>query len=116
MTEAPQAPPKKKRYWLIGIGAALTLPGTFYLIGLDKLHKLHYSTAVTIVAVVAFNLVMLLLLEGPLLALALAPDWTPDAIERSKAWAAKHAAEYATRGLAAIGGALAIKGIIGLPS
>jgi PASTA domain-containing protein len=25
MTEAPQAPPKKKRYWLIGIGAALTL-------------------------------------------------------------------------------------------
>jgi hypothetical protein len=98
------------------IGAALTLPGTFYLIGLDKIHKLHYSTAATVLSVVGFNLVMLLLLEGPLLAFALAPDWTPVAIERSKAWAGKHATEYAIRGLTVIGGALMIKGIIGLLS
>ena len=96
------------------IGAVLTLPGASYLAGLDRLSKLDYSTAATVLVVIAFNLVMLSLIEGPLIALALAPDWTPRAIERAKVWAGTRGLQFAVRGLAIIGGALVTKGIIGL--
>ena len=96
------------------IGAVLTLPGASYLAGLDRLSKLGYSTAVTVLVVVAFNLVMLILLEGPMIAFAVVPDWTPAAIDRAKRWGGAHGRQLAVRGLAAIGVALTAKGIIGL--
>jgi Sap, sulfolipid-1-addressing protein len=49
------------------IGALLTLPGASYLAGLSHIHKLHYSTTVTVLVVLGFNLVMLWLLEVPLM-------------------------------------------------
>jgi hypothetical protein len=96
------------------LGAALTLPGASYLAGLDRLTKLNYSTVVTVLIVLAFNLVMLLLLELPMIAFALAPEWTPAAIDRAKRWAGIHGRVYAERGLAVIGVLLIIKGIVGL--
>ena len=67
------------------IGMLLTLPGASYLAGLDEIHKLHYSTAVTVLIVIGFNLVMLWLLEVPLVSFLIAPEWTPRAIEASQA-------------------------------
>jgi hypothetical protein len=96
------------------IGALLTLPGASYLAGLDRLTKLNYSTAVTVVIVIAFNLVMLALLELPMIAFSVAPEWTPAAIDRAKAWAGIHGRVYAERGFAVIGVLLVIKGILGL--
>lgn len=96
------------------VGALLTLPGASYLAGLHQIHELHYSTAATVAVVVGFNLVMLLLLEAPMIAFVVAPDWTPDAIDRAKAWIGRHARKFATYGLAAVGAALVIKGIVGL--
>ncbi len=96
------------------IGALLTLPGASYLAGLDEIHKLKYSTAVTVLLVIGFNLVMLWLLEVPLAAFVVAPDWTPGAIERAKVWVTRHLHVFAVRGLAAIGALLVIKGIVGL--
>jgi Sap, sulfolipid-1-addressing protein len=96
------------------IGAVLTLPAASYLAGLDKLSKLGYSTAVTVLVVIAFNLVMLIVLEGPMIAFALAPDRTPAAIDRAKRWAGRHGRQLAVRGLAGIGVALTVKGIVGL--
>ncbi|HTP22912.1 MAG TPA: GAP family protein [Solirubrobacteraceae bacterium] len=96
------------------IGALLTLPGASYLAGLDRLTKLNYSTAVTVIIVIAFNLVMLVLLEVPMIAFALAPTATPAAIDRTKAWAGIHGRVYAERGFAAVGVLLIIKGIVGL--
>jgi Sap, sulfolipid-1-addressing protein len=98
------------------IGAVLTLPGASYLAGLDQIHKLHYSTTVTVLLVIGFNLVMLWLLEVPLACFVVAPDWTPRAIERAKAWVSRHAHIFAVRGFAALGLLLIIKGIIGLAS
>ncbi|MBV9806866.1 MAG: GAP family protein, partial [Solirubrobacterales bacterium] len=72
------------------------------------------STAVTVLVVIGFNLVMLWLLEVPLAAFAVAPEWTPRAIERAKNWVSRHAHMFAVRGFAAIGALLLIKGIIGL--
>ncbi len=96
------------------VGAMLTLPGASYLAGLDELHKLHYSTAATVLVVVCFNIVMLWLLEVPLACFVIAPDWTPRAITRAKAWISRHAHMFAVRGFAAVGGLLIIKGLVGL--
>jgi hypothetical protein len=97
-----------------GIGALLTLPGASYLVGLSKLSKLDYSVPVTVLVVIGFNLVMLMILEAPLIAFRIAPDWTPSAIDRAKAWVGRHARTFATRGLALIGVCLIIKGMVGL--
>ena len=96
------------------VGALLTLPGASYLAGLDEIHKLKYSTTVTVLLVIGFNLVMLWLLEVPLASFMVAPNWTPRAIERAKAWVSRHAHVFAVRGFAAVGALLVIKGIVGL--
>ena len=96
------------------IGALLTLPGASYLAGLDRLSKLDYSTVVTVLIVLTFNLVMLILLELPMIAFAVAPEWTPAAIDRAKAWAGVHGRVYAERGFVVIGVLLIIKGVVGL--
>jgi Sap, sulfolipid-1-addressing protein len=96
------------------VGALLTLPGASYLAGLDEIHKLNYSTTVTVLLVVGFNIVMLWLLEVPLASFVVAPDWTPQAITRAKAWVNRHAHLFAVRGSAIIGTLLVIKGIVGL--
>ena len=96
------------------IGALLTLPGASYLAGLDRLSKLDYSTVVTVLIVLAFNLVMLILLELPMIAFAVAPEWTPAAIDRAKSWAGIHGRVYAERGFTVIGVLLIVKGIVGL--
>lgn len=96
------------------IGAIFTLPGASYLAGLYSIHKLHYSTAVTVLLVIGFNIVMLWLLEVPLLSFLVAPDKTPERIDRAKAWVSRHAHTFGVRGAALIGVLLIIKGIVGL--
>ena len=96
------------------IGALLTLPGASYLAGLDQIHKLNYSTPVTVLVVIGFNLVMMWLLEVPLACFLIAPKWTPDAIERAKLWVRRHAHVFAVRGFAGVGTLLVIKGLVGL--
>ena len=96
------------------VGALLTLPGASYLAGLDQIHKLKYSTTVTVLLVLAFNVVMLWLLEVPLASFVISPEWTPRAIDRARAWVTRHAHVFAVRGSAAIGVLLVIKGIVGL--
>jgi Sap, sulfolipid-1-addressing protein len=93
------------------IGVALSLPGASYLAGLNNIHKLHYSSAVTVLLVIGFNLVQLLLIEIPMVAFKVAPAQTPVAIERVKEWAHTHWRAAAVWGLLLIGVALAVKGI-----
>lgn len=68
------------------VGMLLTLPGASYLASLTSLAKLDYSTAATVAVVVLINLIMLALLEVPLISFVVAPEATPVAIERVKAW------------------------------
>jgi len=95
------------------VGALLTLPGVSYLAALDRIHTLNYSTAVTVLVVIGFNVVMLWLLEVPLAAFVVAPQWTPRAIDRAKAWVTRHAHAFAVRGFTALGAVLVVKGIVG---
>ncbi|MFL5824528.1 MAG: GAP family protein [Solirubrobacteraceae bacterium] len=119
--KGPVKPPRWQRELSRGsprvtfvVGALLTLPGASYLAGLDALHKLHYSTAVTVLAVIGFNLVMMWLLEVPLVSFLIAPERTPKAIQGAKVWVSQHAHRFAIRGFSAVGALLIVKGLIGL--
>jgi hypothetical protein len=98
------------------VGALLTLPGGSYLAGLSHIEKQNLSTPATVLTVIGFNLVMLILLEIPLVGYSVAPDWTPGAVERAKAWAGRNGHKAAVITLAVLGGALIVKGIAELVS
>jgi Sap, sulfolipid-1-addressing protein len=114
------------------VGALLTLPGASYLAGLHHIEDQRLSTTATVLTVVGFNLIMLILLELPLLGYVVAPDWTPGAVERAKAWVGRNGHQGAVQrakawvgrnghqaaviALTVLGAALLIKGIAGLVS
>ena len=96
------------------VGALLTLPGASYLAGMHRLSQLKYSPAGTTLAVIGFNLVMLVVLELPLVSFAVAPDATPHRIDRGKRWIGRSWRRLAVRGAGLIGAALIVKGLVGL--
>ncbi len=64
------------------VGALLTLPGASYLAGLHQIGRQDLSTPAIVLTIVAFNVIMLLLLEVPLLGYAIAPEKTATAVQR----------------------------------
>jgi hypothetical protein len=94
------------------VGALLTLPGASYLAGLNRIDKLNYSTPETVALVVAFNLIMLALLEIPLLGFAIAPDRTVATIDRAKVWLSRNGRRFAMTALTVIGALLVVKALI----
>jgi hypothetical protein len=94
------------------VGALLTLPGASYLIGLHKIADSDPSTVAAVAAVLLFNVIMLALLEVPLIGYALAPKWTPRAIERFKDWVASHARRVFFRLVLLVAVLLIIRGLI----
>lgn len=96
------------------IGALLTLPGASYLIGLSHIADEHASTPATVGLIVGFNLIMLILIELPLLAYTLAPDRTPEDVDRFKAWFNRHSRALGFRVALVIGVLLILKGLIEL--
>jgi hypothetical protein len=118
-------PPKKPPRWqsaltrgspraAFAIGAALTLPGASTLVGLYAINNLEKSTAVTVLIVIGFNVVMLWLLELPLVSYAVAPTWTPHAVGNAKLMIARHVHGFAIRGLELVSFLLVLKGVLGL--
>jgi hypothetical protein len=93
------------------IGVLLSFPGASYLVALDTLGKRHYSTFATVLVVIGICVVGLLLIEVPLVAFRFAPEQTPAAIDRAKAWAGAHWRSLTIRGLAVIAAGLVIIGI-----
>ena len=96
------------------IGALLSLPGASYLAGLDRINKLGYSSAATVLIVIGFNIVMMWMLVVPMISFVVAPDATPRATTRARAWVSRHAHTFAVRGFGAIGLLLILKGVLGL--
>jgi hypothetical protein len=94
------------------VGGLLSLPGATYLVALNSLHKLDYPTGVTVLVVIFFNLIQMLLIEVPMVALKVAPSQTPVLIENAKDWARIHGRGLATWGLLVLGLLFAIRGLI----
>jgi hypothetical protein len=96
------------------VGALLTLPGASYLAGLNRLANEDLSDAETVLGVLAFNVIMLALLEVPLLAEWLAPGTTADRVDRFKASLAENGRRIGIRFAKAIGVLLILRGAIEL--
>ncbi|HMK92303.1 MAG TPA: GAP family protein [Thermoleophilia bacterium] len=94
------------------IGVLLSFPGATYLIALDRLDRLHRSALVTVLIVIGFNLVMNALIEIPMVAFRVSPQWTPLAVERTKALARIKWRTYAIWGLCVIAAGLVLIGVI----
>jgi Sap, sulfolipid-1-addressing protein len=94
------------------VGALLSLPGASYLAALDGIIKLKPGTVSAILLVLLSNVIGLVLLEVPMVSFAVAPDWTPAAIDRAKRWFARNWRMIAVIGTALIGLLLAIRGVI----
>jgi hypothetical protein len=94
------------------IGLVLSFPGASYLAALTEIHKQNLGTAENIALVICVNLIMLVLLEVPLLAFALAPEWTPVAIGRFREWMARNGATAVATALTAVGAALILRGVL----
>ena len=72
------------------IGLLLSFAGASYLAALTELDKQNFGIAGDVVTILAVTAVMLVLLELPLLSFAVAPEWTPLAVERFKGWMGVH--------------------------
>ena len=98
------------------VGVLLSFPGASYLAGMDELSKQHLSTPATVIAVIVFNIIMLLLLEIPLIAYAIRPESTDAGVQRFKSWLSRHGGRIALIGVAVIGIFLVVRGAIRLLS
>ena len=78
------------------IGVLLSFPGASYLVAVDKVSKLHYSTFATMLVVIGFCLAALVLLEIPLVVFRFASKQTPVAIAGAKAWGVIEDGEWAS--------------------
>lgn len=121
--QEPGGPPRWQRFLGRGsardafiVGVLLTLPGGSYLAGLATLASQDVSDAVTVLCVVAFNLIMLMLLEIPILGYLIAPESTPRRVERFTASLSRHGRTAVMWGATIVGGLLILRGAIELIS
>jgi hypothetical protein len=96
------------------VGALLTLPGATYITALHRIADEDLADPVTVAVVLAFNLIMLMLLEVPLLAYTFAPDWTPKAVERFKLKLRERGRIWGVRVALVLGTLMIARGVITL--
>ena len=96
------------------VGCLLTLPGASYLAGLDLIAKQDLSWPLTVLTIIAFNIVMLMLLEIPLIGYTVSPDKTATTIERVKTTLNEHGGRILLIILTIAGVALVLRGTLEL--
>jgi Sap, sulfolipid-1-addressing protein len=117
--KGPQGPPRWQRFLGRGsarvtfaVGACLTLPGATYIAALYRIADQELADPATVGAVLAFNAIMLMLLEIPLISYAVAPEWTPRAIERFKAKLRERGRVWGVRVAGILGILMIARGVI----
>jgi Sap, sulfolipid-1-addressing protein len=96
------------------VGALLTLPGATYITALYRIADENLADPLTVLTVIAFNVIMLMLLEIPLLAYTFAPDWTPKAIDRLKHRLSERGRIWGIRVATTLGILMIARGLIAL--
>lgn len=91
---------------------AINLPGAAYLVALKDIAAAHHGTGRDILTVVAFNLVMFLLAEVPLLGLLVAPEPTVRLVHRVDDWFSAHGRTIAVVLCAVLGVFLITRGLL----
>ena len=99
------------------VGALIIgIPGVSYLTAMDLLTRQHASTLAAVLVVLAWNVIMLLLLEVPIVAYAFAPGGTAKAVESFKSWLARDENRIAYWCTLIAGAALLAIGVVHLVS
>jgi len=91
-------------------------PGVSYLTAMDLLARQHASTVGAVLVVLAWNVIMLLLLEVPIVAYAFAPGGTATAVTGFKNWLTRDEGRIAYWCALLAGAALLAIGVIHLVS
>ena len=94
------------------VGMLLSFPGASYIAGMDALSKQNFGPAPTVLAVIGFNIVMLLLLEIPLVGYATNPDGTASAVATFNGWLRQNGARTALIAGVVVGVLLVTRGIV----
>jgi Sap, sulfolipid-1-addressing protein len=96
------------------VGVVLTFPGASYLAALAKTSKLDVANVWIVLIVVGLCVLQQMLLELPIVAYALRPEWAKATIARFRAWLAANGRRAAANVAIALGGLLLIRGVIEL--
>lgn len=94
------------------VGALLSFPGASYIAGMDQLHKQHAGTVEKVLIVLAFNAIMLVLLELPLVGYATSPERTEAAVARFSDGLTRHGGRIAVIAGVTFGVLLIVRGIV----
>jgi hypothetical protein len=96
------------------IGILLSFPGASFIAGMNQLSKQKIGTTATVLAVVAFALIELIILEVPLIGYTVSPEATQAAVERFSEWLKRRGGLVALIGASVIGVALILEGVANL--
>jgi hypothetical protein len=91
---------------------AINLPGAAYLVALKDISAAHHSTAEDIVLVLAFNAIMFLLAEIPLIGLIVDPARTEESVRRVDVWFSRNGRRIAITLCLILGVFLITRGIV----
>jgi hypothetical protein len=93
------------------IGAAINLPGPFYLLALGDIASGAYSRLHQFGLIVLFNAIMFLLLEAPLVGYLLRPEWTAERVAALATWLNANGLRVVGWLLGAVGVSLVVQGV-----
>ena len=96
------------------VGVLLSFPGVTYLNALRHIVALKAPALAAVLLVVFFCVMQQLLLELPLLSYAFAPEWTPAAVARVRAWLALRGRRIMIVVIAVLGVVLIVRGAASL--
>ena len=114
-----KAPPRWRRQLSKGtardtfvVGVLLSFPGASYIAGMNLLHRQHLSASLTVLVVLAFNVIALMVLEIPLLGYLIKPEATASAVQGVSSWLTRRGGQVALIAGAALAIILILRGII----
>ena len=93
------------------IGAAINLPGPYYVLALGDIAKGDYSTVQSAALIVLFNVIMFTLLEVPLVGYLVNPRKTAEQVARLSAWLNANGLRLTGWLIGAIGIGLVVQGV-----
>jgi hypothetical protein len=96
------------------VGVILTFPGASYLAALTKTAKLEISSVWIVLIVLILVLLQQLLLELPIVAYALRPEWAKKAIAGFRDWLSRNGRRAGANVAIGLGGLLLLRGVIEL--
>lgn len=96
------------------LGIVLDLPSVWYLVALKDISQANNPTAVDVLLIVAFNLIMFVLIEVPLVAYLVAPERAAAAVSRFNAWLHAKARQIGVVIAGGVGLYLLVRGVLAL--